>query len=134
MTVNTSGLTVTFGTALKLRGKNVGFSGAASAGNTTNYVFQGLIQPDVAAGVFSFDARITATQLTGRIEPINGSTVNYFGLNFTNNGQVIGSATNTVIINPRDSFPNTSSITTTGGSLTLSNLSNTGLSASPTRR
>ncbi len=126
MTVNTSGLTVTFGTALKLRGKNVSFSGAASAGNTTNYVFQGLIQPDVAAGVFSFDARITATQLTGRIEPINGSTVNYFASTLpTTDRSSVALPTRSSSIHATP-FPNTSSITTTGGSLTLSNLSNTG--------
>ncbi len=115
VSTSTTGLANTFGPNLALRGKNVTFS---SNGNT-NYIFQGLIQPDVAAGVFTFNANVTTAAFSGRVEPINGSSLVFNGGALTNNGQVIATAGNTVRLTPTGAHINNGSISSTGGSLTI---------------
>ncbi len=109
----TSGLTFTYGPNLTLRGKNVTFGGSS------NYVFQGLVQPDVSGGLFEFGIGVSSATLSGRIEPLNGSSLNYSGGTFTNNGQVVVTATNTVRLTSTGAHVNNGSITATGGALTI---------------
>ncbi len=119
-TTTTSGFTVTFGANLTLRGK----SGRLTYGSGVNYILQGLVQPNVAGGVLTIES--TTLSNTGRIEPINGSTVNISLGTFTNNGPINVSSSNGVSILPA-SFTNTTAITATGGTLTLGGAwSNTG--------
>ncbi len=44
----------------------------------------------------SFTGNVLSATLSGRIEPLNGSSLTYSGGTFTNNGQVVVTATNTV--------------------------------------
>ncbi len=87
-------------------------------GGSSNYVFQGLVQPDVS-GLFEFGLGVSSATLSGRIEPLNGSSLTYSGGTFTNNGQVVVTATNTVRLTSTGAHVNNGSITATGGALTI---------------
>ncbi len=67
----------------------------------------------------SLAGNVSSATLSGRIEPLNGSSLNYSGGTFTNNGQVVVTATNTVRLTSTGAHVNNGSITATGGALTI---------------
>ncbi len=115
VSTSTTGLTTTYGPNLTLRGKEVTFSGNGN----TSHVFQGLVQPDVAGGVFTLNSNVTAAAFSGRIEPLNGSSLVMNGGALTNNAQVVVTAGNTVRLTPSGAHINNGTITATGGALTV---------------
>jgi hypothetical protein len=125
VTTNTGStpITITFGPSLTIRGRTGTFSGQRSS---TNYINEGLIQPNVAGGVISFTTFVASVVNQGTIQPINSTTVTIAGGSFTNEGTILVSSSNAFSITTSN-FTNTNSITATGGSLTLGGTwSNTG--------
>ena len=125
ITTTVAGYTITFGPALKIGGAIGRFDGAAGS---TSYIFQGLLQPYLAGGSMTFTSNVSSVRNEGMINPINGSRFVFNGTALNNVGTIIVTPTNTVELNGSGVFSNTSTITATGGSLTLGGIwANTGL-------